>query len=491
MVARFSRTICAAKNGLFEYTYSVFRRKIVYFAAFSALLPCSLHAACHAVTPSGAGSKNGTSWSNAYAGLPSTLVRGDIYYLADGSYGTYTFGTSDSGTTTVEIRKAQSYDFGNSCGIGTGWNTGTMGSSQAVFSSGGTVISVSTDYFIMNGNGTSTTAGCGGAPGSTVTSSPPTPIDCGIKLQGTSGNNNIVYMNFSSTHQTFKYIELSASGENSNDLEMFASTGNFTITNSYLHNSGCVYIQDIGDNSLVDHDYFWGTETLGSAAGCHGQAEYEAGGTSNGVRSNNVYRDIVGTAVWTFAAGSGTNNNWQFYDNVIWYTTPAVGWVTGAGFGPLANGILACINSGVFCNNFTLNQNTIVNLMSGGVPGILDENGSTGYVVRNNLWYNDPFGVGFPNNATQDHNSFLVSTTNCPSGATNVCNNTAPNPFTNWPAGNFTLAADSANVNNRASLGSPYNIDAAGLNLTTDRGSYQFNGTSQVQSPTNLSVAVQ
>ena len=49
----------------------------------------SASAACHTVTPSGSGSQTGADWNNAYAGLPGTLVRGDIYYLADGNYGNH------------------------------------------------------------------------------------------------------------------------------------------------------------------------------------------------------------------------------------------------------------------------------------------------------------------------------------------------------------------------------------------------------------------
>jgi hypothetical protein len=63
-------------------------------------------AACHAITPSGSGSKTGADWNNAYAGIPATLTRGVIYYLADGSYPAYTFSTADSGSTTIEIRKS-------------------------------------------------------------------------------------------------------------------------------------------------------------------------------------------------------------------------------------------------------------------------------------------------------------------------------------------------------------------------------------------------
>lgn len=53
------------------------------------------------VTPSGAGSKNGSSWANAYADLPSTLVSGATYMLQPGSY--KALNVTSSGTTNAPI----------------------------------------------------------------------------------------------------------------------------------------------------------------------------------------------------------------------------------------------------------------------------------------------------------------------------------------------------------------------------------------------------
>ena len=52
----------------------------------------------------------------------------------------------------------------------------------------------------------------------------------------------------------------------------------------------------------------------------HGQYSFSNGNDSNSIEHHNVYRDITGTAIWTFAAGGGTHTNWQFYDNIIWDT---------------------------------------------------------------------------------------------------------------------------------------------------------------------------
>jgi len=466
-------------------------RTIIFIIALT-LGTTSAFAACHTVTPSGSGSKTGADWNNAYAGLPGTLVRGDIYYLADGNYNPYTFNTSNSGTTTVEIRKAQPSDH---C-TGTGWNTSTMGSAQAIMPS----IDVTASYLVVNGNGSQTMPGCGGAPGLTVTASPPTKSDCGIKIDNSSCSgaadacDGPISIESGVGHYTFEYLEEQGNGNNSSDeIEVFAKGSTASVSNfihDYMHNAGCVYLQYGGDQRTVAFSYFWLTQS--NSSGCHGQAEFYSPPDSNGINHSNVYRDIQGTAVWTFAnPGTGTSTGWEFYDDVIWATSYTSG--------QLDNGILACINSGVNCTGFTVVQNTIIGTQY--ANGINNENTGS-YTVENNIWYKtedntgSPGGITFATGSggsyTQNHNSFLQSGTSCPSGTSNVCNGSALNPFTNWTTGVFTLVSDASDWNSRLSLSSPYNTDAAGNTFTTDRGAYQSSGSSQApQAPTSLAVSVQ
>jgi hypothetical protein len=481
----------------------IFRVAIFIAFIFSAK---GTFATCHAVSPSGSGNHSGADWNNAMANLPGTLLRGDIYYLADGNYGGGDFSTPNSGTTITEVRKAQSYDNGSSCSpsIAAGWNTGTMGSAQAVFTS----FTVGTDYVIVNGNGTQTTVGCGGAPGSTVTSAPPVPSDCGIKFTNT-GANGVVFLE--GTHATFQYYELIGTGVNIVDTNEFlggptpGQGGYTTIAHGYLHNAGCNYIQYGGSNTIVHHNYFWGTETDGAPSGnpCHGQAHEYSMGDSNGQVYSNVYRDIRGTAVFSFIIGPGTDAqaNWSFYDNIFFNSSPYPSWQPAVTTG----GIIGCMNSGVTCKGFQFYQNTIVNLgfgtgsLGSGQVGfdICNDVTSCSATVSNNLWYSNGttpvFTCGSGCTYAQDHNSVLNSGSSCASGTANVCNNSSGNPFVNWQAGNFTLASDNANWANHLALSAPYNMDAAGNVFTTDRGAYQYNGVTatQPQPPTNLLATVQ
>ncbi|HTV04897.1 MAG TPA: hypothetical protein VME86_05975 [Acidobacteriaceae bacterium] len=462
--------------------------KALFALIFFALALSQSQAACHAVTPTGSGSETGADWNDAYAGIPSTLTRGDVYYFADGNYGSYTFSTPVSGTATIEFRKAQAYDYGRtsdgcSNDISAGWNASTMGSSQAVFSSTGKSLTTSSNYLIINGNGNQKLPWCGGTPGSTVTSEPSNPADCGFSFvglgdngAGTGGSTNIIDLG-SASHITLEYFELIGSGNNNGDLEIFGPGSSYiNILHSYERHSGCVFVQDIGSNTVIDHSYFWGTEVEGAPDGCHGQAEYIIGGQNNNVRSNNVYRDITGTAVWTFGTG-GTKDSWQIYNNVVFFSSPQLS------FGGLSDAALDCIN-GSLCTNITYVHNTIVNCLAHGVfgsscgVGFADGASGGSVTVEDNLFYSNPGTIALTTNGTtvtEDYNTFLNSGSFGKGANDVVVSSGSPDPFVDWvTTSDFNLASENADWGNRLALNAPYSLDVNGNTFTTDRGAYEM-----------------
>src|SRR3990172_1898859 len=98
-----------------------------YLFAFLILLLASPSFAANHYIRDGA-SGDGSDWTNAWDDLPSTLVRGDTYYIADGNYGGYTFDDADSGATYIYIKKATA----SAHGTDTGWSS-AYGDGQAVF----------------------------------------------------------------------------------------------------------------------------------------------------------------------------------------------------------------------------------------------------------------------------------------------------------------------------------------------------------------------
>jgi hypothetical protein len=95
-------------------------------------LVSAAHAASKYVRAGAIGNGSGADWANAYPTLPSTLVRGDTYYIADGNYGGYTFNTPTSGQQYIYIKKASGGDHGTDVG----WNS-SFGDGQVVFTGNG------------------------------------------------------------------------------------------------------------------------------------------------------------------------------------------------------------------------------------------------------------------------------------------------------------------------------------------------------------------
>src|SRR5437899_1688927 len=93
--------------------------------------------------------RDGSTWDNAFAGLPATLVRGDVYYIATANYtGGYRFNTPESGTTVITIKKATPTDHCTE----TGWQA-SFGVGQAVWdiSNGGTFQFTDNGYWVFDG----------------------------------------------------------------------------------------------------------------------------------------------------------------------------------------------------------------------------------------------------------------------------------------------------------------------------------------------------
>jgi hypothetical protein len=455
---------------------------------------------CYAVTPSGAGSKNGSNWSNAYAGLPSPLVRGVIYYLADGNYGNHlSLDTAASGTLTIELRKAQSYDFGSgsncTSSIGAGWSTATMGSRQAYWASTGSgqIVSISGGYWIINGNGNgvATEIGCGGvnaSPPATMRGPAPNPAACGIRIDdstctstatdGCDGGSGV--MRGSGDNIVWESVEwfgqgLNTNGNNNSETYFWFATpplNNVTITHSYLHNASTTYLTVVNgnwNNGSFDHNYVWG---VFDGSTNHGEAIQLQGSNSGDVVHHNVFRDQHTNGDMVAVIG-GTQSNMSFYDNVDWCSSGADCTHN--------DGVIGCFNSQT-CANYLVYNNTF------SFPGNCGWNvtgGPSTMTVKNNIWYNcSAIGMSGGTN-TIDYNSYLNSGQSA-IGSHDVSSNSAPNPFVNSAAGNFNLAAENVDWDNRVSLGAPYDTDIAGKAFTTDRGAYQFGSGACGITPTSI-----
>lgn len=443
---------------------------------------------CYVVNPANANNGDGSSWNaaassggaGAFNAIPSTLVRGDVYYLADGTYPKYRFSTPASGTTPSELRKAQSYD---NC-TSVGWSTATMGSAQAVFpwTSVGSIFTVSSSYLIVNGNGNAPagTIGCGGVyanPPASMADGPPNPSACGIKIDNSTctstatnycaGGNGVI--SGGGTSIVWESVEWKGSGINANEPYFWLSGEGDdlqTVTGSYLHDMGTTDWTYGFNNATFSYNYSWGGK---DSSVNHGEALQDSGNDANMVIHHNVFRDWITNGILVFVDPStGTHDNFKFYDNVDVCST------TGAC--RHNDGEIGCFNASQTCTNMSIVNNLFIgNSTNCGIT--VTNKGS--YTVENNVWYNCPnVAWSFAGSAvTENYNSFLNSGSpgSC-QGATpcsDITNTSALDPFASLPT-NLNLASDNSEWNNRLSLGAPFDKDMNGESFTTDRGPFQY-----------------
>ncbi|MFP4112142.1 MAG: hypothetical protein ACLFUO_04010 [Candidatus Woesearchaeota archaeon] len=143
------------------------------------------------------GNNDGSDWNNAYTELPDNLERGATHYIADGTYPSYDFDDSPSGTNLIKIKKATMSDHGSS----TGWQD-SFGDGKTVFSP----ISFSQPYYYVDGNGLN------------------------LEIRGELRGNAV---NIGSEHVTLKSIDMNGNFQESGGTQTMGSCSCLLISASY------------------------------------------------------------------------------------------------------------------------------------------------------------------------------------------------------------------------------------------------------------------
>jgi hypothetical protein len=426
-------------------------------ALLVALSAVSAHAADRYVRPGATGNGSGTDWANAYPSLPSSLNRGDTYWLADGNYGSRSFNEPTSGTATITLKKATPASHGTN----TGWSD-AYGGGQATF----TNMDFASSHYVIDGSkrnesNWADSASYGIRNSGSLYSS---------RLASSSGN--------CADNLTFRYVDVGApvgsgvASAPSSGLYLggFGSGSlaceNWTVHRSHIHNTK-IHVQCAGCNGLlVEYTYFgtgWGKEAI------RGQVY-----ASNMVVRNSIFKDscqrdpadstsgcTAEIALWD---GSGFDNN-EVYGNVFYKTTNEIN--TGGVVVIGGNGV-SWVGPGA--TNAKVFNNTISGYKDG--TSIIVLNG-TGNTCRNNLWYGNTVGTGCAAN-TSSNNAVLSSSV-----------------FVSAGAGDFRLASA---TQPGTQLASPYDIDLKGTKRGADGnwdvGAHEYSSSSAVQlaAPTNLTV---
>ena len=428
-------------------------------------------AANHFVRDGATGNGSGSDWTNACddftgACAPSALVRGDTYYVADGTYGRVSFNRAESGNTLITIQKATIADHGSNVG----WND-TFGDGQARWfsgsSGGGTLVNFGTGFWKFNGV-------TGGGPGSWKTGfgfvvDSSVTGDTGMAVQngnvtishteiigvwdgnGSGGANDGIFTNDDNVggHILFEYLYVHHQGR----VSFFIRSHNTTIQYSWA---------ELNENTPVEHS--------------EGISAWRENGTTG---TNEVQNLVIRYNVWKDIEGTGgivcDCNGWDVYGNVFWGTGDS-----GTGHGAVTGWTQDDVfNTRVFNNTF-IDANKAV--MFSTSPG-----GSRGNItVYNNIIFDTAFDD--TNVDDHDHNWFFSAggTHGEPNGQAG-----SGNPFVNINADNFHLVAA---TNPGRTLAPPFNVDPDGKSRGSDgvwdRGAFEFGGTPPPPPPAGLTNTV-
>ena len=419
------------------------RRVCIWATVLLMLSASQTLAANHYIRAGASGSNNGSNWTNAWTALPSTMQRGDTYYVADGQYASVALDDALSGTQTITVKKATVADHGT----GTGWND-SYGDGQAVFTSG---FSVVTGYYILDGQvrGDDWKSGYG------------------FRIDASAGKGiNIASSSTTASHVTVRYVEIEGRGNDgagspSNDLVyILPAISNFTIQYSYLHDTGrTAFLFRQADDGLIEYCYVARNE---STAAQHSEAISAYNGTDRWTVRYNIWEDIEGTGIIIFS-GDG----WQLYGNVCFETGRP-------GYGGISNGSFATW-TGYTVTNARLHNNTFISLTGLNSGLRFDAQYASGNLAYNNLWYKCvDVGMG---GTSGDYNLFIATAFSWDTQAQphDVVQPNGADPFADWPNGDFHLTAATAAG---LSLPVPFNRDLAGSirggDGTWDRGAMEF-----------------
>ncbi len=358
---------------------------------------CSASTPCFYVTETGAGTLDGSSWTNAMPGLPydevhpyldlprARLTRGATYLLADGSYPGYVLDDQGGGEELITLRKATAADHGDD----DGWDD-AMGDGEAVFESAGIVIAFSpgAKHYLLDGR-----RGEGKSPG-----------EYGFRFYSTASRTEGAYMvNIDATGAydqvgdvwdiTLRHIDFDwDNGTPAGPCGLSAAVqvhgplpnGDWTIADSYIHHcgGGAAYLRS-GSGFVFDNNYIYlmGDETGPGVCpeyGEHGHWETFWVTISTGLElTRNTFENAYGAGQTGWVMLEATDV--LIENNLFFCSDPAACDVGG-------NGIIGAWSSSAN-HDVLITHNTFRDLFNG--AHYLFEDG-TNIVITDNVYENAP-----------------------------------------------------------------------------------------------------
>lgn len=419
-------------------------------------------AANHYVRAGATGSGNGSDWTNACADFTGSctvgsLVRGDTYYVAAGTYASRSFNRATSGTTVITIQKATVADHGTS----TGWSD-TFATAASTFNG---QVNFGTSYWVFDGV-------AGGGPGSWTGG-----FGFVIKISGANpGLRTDQVSNITVRHvEIAGTLDSSGGGSIAQDgLGLYGAT-NFTISYYYIHDVGrCIFF--ISTQNFIAEYGYTGKYVSTSAAHAELASIWGFAIPSNGVTFRyNVFTHSEGTGGLIFDnEEQPTGAGMKVYGNVFYRPLGDTWEINNGLIGGWTGG------NGEQFHNVEVYNNSFINTTSddGNSPLSTFPNVASGNAAYNNVFFNS----NTPNFSKFSTNGFNTVTSS--------------SPFVDPTNLNFSPSAPTAAG---ISLASPYNFDPLG-NLrgsdgVWDRGAYEFGGSAGSSArpapPTGLTAVVE
>jgi len=411
------------------------RLSTVIVSAASLLLllsvPGAADAASRYIRAGASGNGSGSDWTNALTSFPTSTsgyVRGDTYYVADGTYTqTVDLRVPESGNTTITIKKATAQDHGTN----TGWSASYGDGVAEIVGS----IQIDTDYWIIDG----------------VTGQGRTGYGIKVRTTACSSASKLVQVNNGADFITVSHVEMQHCGidigYNQDCVYAVSSadggSSNLTVSHSYMHDvSRVMMLLNNVRNSVIEHNFF----ERRRHTSIHGEAismNY-CGTNANNTFRWNTFKDIHGTGVLVIK--DSVQSHMYIHGNLFYQTSDN-----------FETHNAAISNTGGDTNtHMYVYNNTFANFSGSGNSGtgILWYNGSNNYAY-NNLWYNcrniNLSGTTHDYNAFQGTNNYGEA--HAQTGLTSAI-------FADYARDDFRLAQHTAA--GKADIGSQYALDMNG-----------------------------
>ena len=254
------------------------------------------------ISPNGSAGNTGGDWNDALRNIPLTLDRGATYYIAAGSYSSYVFQDTPSGTEYITLKKATEADHGTS----TGWQS-AYGSNAAIFAG---FLFNNASYINLDGQ-----------------------QENGIKIEwdssGAIGGRIIDIQN--SDHLSIRYCEIDGkyaaqSGTQTAGgctLINLGGSADITIENCVMHDAADDGLQISSCSGLTfNYNEIYNLYGCGTDSGCgpcfNGHSDgIEIYNLANGEFIGNFVHNISMTSC-LFMRGSGTCSNLLFANNIFY-----------------------------------------------------------------------------------------------------------------------------------------------------------------------------